>query len=405
MSGQNTSTALFVALAHSQAPSLVRGVGVEIAFSAQGAVPEWIMVVPAGKDGVIETVDGRGPYRMKDAAKLAAESMQAAPGGQFVLDETHATDLAATEGRPAPARGWFTDLQARADGIYARVDWNAAGKALMADKAYRFISPVFAHDKAGNIMRLLRASLTNTPNLVGMAALNAQETSDMDLLAQLRQALGLGDTADADAVITKIKSINAGTTAMQSISSAFGLAADATGEVVLGTAKKASEALASIAKAAGLQNASDPTAVVAAVEKLATGVPDQVKALQSELTTVTTRLNTALATSAKERAAAFVDGEIKAGRTGLRPMREHYIARHSVSAEAAAEVEKEIKAMPILQTGALLTTAPSTGTKDLASDPVALAAAATAHQRKLAEQGQTIDYATAVTFVAANGVK
>ncbi|MET4206862.1 phage protease [Bradyrhizobium sp. LA2.1] len=395
MSGKNTSTAL----------NTVRGVGVEIAFSAQGAVPEWIMIVPAGKGGVIETVDGRGPYRMQDAAHLAAESMKAAPGGQFVLDETHATDLAATEGRPAPARGWFTDLQARADGIYARVDWNAAGKALMADKAYRFISPVFAHDKAGNIMRVLRASLTNTPNLIGMAALNTQETSDMDLLAQIRQALGLGDTADETAVITTIKALNAGGTAMQSISTAFGLAKDASGETVLSTVKKAADALASVAKAAGLQNASDPAAVVSAVEKLATGVPDQVKALQSELSTVTTRLNTAIATSAKERAEVFVDGEIARGRMGVKALRDHYIARHSVSPESAAVVETEIKAFPIVQPGALLTVTPSADKKELASDPVALAAAATAHQKKLAEQGQTIDYATAVTFVAANPPK
>ncbi|MBR0962241.1 phage protease [Bradyrhizobium japonicum] len=395
MSGQNTSTAL----------NIIRGVGVEIAFNAQGAVPEWIMIVPAGKGGVIETVDGRGPYLMKDAAKLASESMKAAPGGQFVLDETHATDLAATEGRPAPARGWFTDLQARADGIYARVDWNAAGKALMADKAYRFISPVFAHDKAGNIMRLLRASLTNTPNLVGMAALNAQETSDMDLLAQLRQALGLADTVDEAAVITTIKSLNAGGTAMQSISTAFGLAKDASGEVVLSAARKAGEALASIAKAAGLQNASDPAAVVTAVEKLATGVPDQVKALQSELTTVSTRLKTVIQTSATKDATVFIDGEIGKGRMGVKGLREHYIARHSSSPEEAAVVEKEIAALPIMPLGPMLTTTPPGETKSLASDPVALAAAATAHQKKLAEQGQAIDYATAVTFVAANGVK
>lgn len=395
MSGQNASTSL----------NIVRGAGVEIAFNAQGATPEWIMVVPAGNGGVIETVDGRGPYRMQDAAQLAAESMKAAPGGQFVLDETHATDLAAPEGRPAPARGWFTDLQARPDGIYARVNWNAAGAALMAEKAYRFISPVFAHDKAGNIMRLLRASLTNTPNLIGMAALNAQETSDMDLLAQLRQALSLGDTADADAVITKIKGLCTGDTAMQSVSTALGLAKDAGGDVVLNSVKKSTEALTSIAKALALQNVSDPGAIVTAVEKLASGTPDQVKALQAELTTVTTRLNTAIATSAKERAETFVDGEIARGRMGVKALRDHYIARHSANPEAAVEVEKEIKAFPIVQPGALLTAVPSTDKKELASDPVALAAAATAHQKKLADAGQYIDYATAVIIVASGNVK
>ncbi len=384
---------------------VVRGVGAEIAFNAAGGVPEWIMVVPAGKDGLIETVDGRGPYRVSDVAQLLQRSLHAA-GGRLALDENHSTDLAAPNGGPSPARGWIIELQPRDGAIYGRVDWSASGSELMTEKAYRYISPVFTHDKAGNILALLRASLTNTPNLIGMAALNSQTENDMDLLQQLRTVLGLGDDAGADAVVAKIKGMGDGT-AMHSIALAAGLAQDASQETVLATVKalKAGAALASIAKAAGLKEDADAPAIVAAVTALAAQTPDQVKALQTELASVTTRLNTALEETRKDKATAFVDGEIDRGRVGLKPMRDHYIARHAASPQAAADVEKEVKAMPILQPGELLSTLPPAQSQNDSTNPVTLAAAATAYQKKLADQGQVIDYATAVRAVAEQGAK
>src|SRR4051812_7575764 len=139
MSGQKANTSLMTA----------RGVGAEIAFNSSGGAAEWIMLLPIGAGGVVATVDGRGPYRVADPPKLAAASLQA-HSGRIPIDENHATDLAAPQGRPAPARGWATELQARADGIYGHVEWSASGAALMSDKAYRFISPVLMHDQAGN---------------------------------------------------------------------------------------------------------------------------------------------------------------------------------------------------------------------------------------------------------------
>jgi phage I-like protein len=324
MSGQ-TQTAL----------SVVRGAGVPIALNADGSIPDWIMLLPAGNDGVIATVDGRGPYRVGDLAQLASASLDAV-GGQLLIDENHATDIAAPRGGESPARAWVAELQVRGDGLYGRAEWNAAGKALMADRAYRFISPVIAHDKAGNVKRLLRASLTNTPNLRGMAALHAE--TNMDLLAQLRKLLGLGDDADEAAVLAKIKSwTDSAKTAMQA-------------------------ALAPIAKAAGCKDDADATAIATAVTALAarpaTDQSTTITALQSELATVTTKLNELTAQTAKDKATAFVDGEIAKQRVGLKPLRDHYIARHAASAEGAAQVEKEISAMPILGPSGLPTTPP-----------------------------------------------
>ena len=69
------------------------GVGVAIAFNAEGTAPEWIMVMPLGADGVARTVDGRGPYKVADPKKLVSDTLAARD--QLLIDENHATDLAA----------------------------------------------------------------------------------------------------------------------------------------------------------------------------------------------------------------------------------------------------------------------------------------------------------------------
>jgi len=149
-------------------------------------------------------------------------------------------------------------LEARANGIFGRVEWTATGKSLLADKAYRFLSPVIRHLADGTVTGILRAALTNTPNLRGMAALH-NEGTNMDLLATLRETIGLAADANEAACIAAVAALKEKPT----------------------TAAQA--ALAPIAKA-------EATAILAAVTTLATAdaakAGDQVKALQSELATV-----------------------------------------------------------------------------------------------------------------------
>lgn len=42
-----------------------------------------------------------------------------------------------------PAQGWIIKVVARADGLWGDVEWTEAGKALLADKAFKFFSPEF----------------------------------------------------------------------------------------------------------------------------------------------------------------------------------------------------------------------------------------------------------------------
>ena len=98
------------------------------AFDAGQAAPDWVHLLPAPVGGKIGTTDSRGPYHVTDTAALIAASF--AEADRLPIDENHSTDLAAPRGEPAPARGWIVGMEARADGIWGQVEWNAAGADL-----------------------------------------------------------------------------------------------------------------------------------------------------------------------------------------------------------------------------------------------------------------------------------
>lgn len=139
-------------------------------------VPNWIQLTPGG---VFSGRDGRGPFEVKDPAAVIAASM-ADPN---IIDQCHAADLAAQMGLPAPAVGRVAEMVWRGDapnqGLWARVDWNTAGRQLLSERAYAGISPVLEHDAGGVISAVPRATLTNTPNLK-IQTLNAQEAAVAD---------------------------------------------------------------------------------------------------------------------------------------------------------------------------------------------------------------------------------
>ncbi|OCC01766.1 hypothetical protein BA190_27585 [Labrys sp. WJW] len=317
--------------------------------AGDGDVPEWIHLLPAGE---IETNDGRGPYRVPNPARLIALSMS--DDARLPVDENHSIDLAAPNGEASPARGWIVEMQPRSDGIWGKVEWNGSGKALLSDKAYRNISPVIVHDAKGNILGVLRASLVNRPNLRGLTALH-QERS-MDFLAQLRKLLGLPETADEAAVVASVTELHA--------------AKDTVSPAAL------QAALAPIAKAAGAADGADSAAIVTAIQAMGDTtnmVPKAtVTALQAELTAVSKDLKELRETGARDRATAFVDGAIKAQKVGVKPLRDHYIARHMVD---PAAVEKEIGAFPALHaSGATIVPPGDVRPGELAPDEAAVVA-------------------------------
>lgn len=278
--------------------------------------PGWVHLLPLG---TFRGGDGRGPYHVADAAALAATSMQAQ---RLVLDENHATDHSLRTGGAAPARGWIVAMEARADGVWGQVEWTRAGHEMMAERSYRGISPVFQHDKAtGRVLRVLRAALTNAPNLDALTALHTQQDDTMDLPA-LRAALGLPDTADEAAILAAAAASRTAQAAHSQqigrIATAVGAAPDAGVDAVLTALQTRTEAATDAGRMAG-----------------------ELVALQSQITTMQLE-------AARERAIVVLDRAAVDGKPIPATLREHYIARHT---REPAIVEQEIAGMPSLHTG------------------------------------------------------
>jgi phage I-like protein len=274
-------------------------------------VPEWVQLLPA-VNGTISTHDGRGPYRVEDAAAIIAASFRdPRDAGGLIIDENHAQDLAAPKGGPSPARGRITEMQVRNSGIWGKVTWSDTGRALLADRAYRGISPVILHHpETHEIVAVLRASLVNYPNLSGMTALNAEGAPPM--MGKIAKALGLAEDATEDAIIAKI-------TGMM-------------GEKKPDAAMQAMQAaMASIGTTLGVDGAK-PDAVKAAVEAL--------QASKIETATLTATVAALQAEQKRTKAEAWM-AALLAQRVGIpTDKREALIALHMSDAVQADVVAK-----------------------------------------------------------------
>lgn len=177
-----------------------------------------IQLLPAGR---FKAVDGR-PGNMAACSEwlLDAQGAQAliaaasARNNPSVIDYEHQTLLKEQNGQPAPAAGWFKQLEWREGvGLFATdVEWTPAAAQAIKDGEYRFISPVMHfHPQTGRVTSLLMAALTNYAGIDGMqqASLAALSHAANDffndehneephmnaLLAALLAALGLDDKA------------------------------------------------------------------------------------------------------------------------------------------------------------------------------------------------------------------
>ncbi len=292
------------------------------------AAPEWLHLLPAAE---FTGADGRGPYAKPDMAALIAQFDK--DGRRLPVDENHSIDLAGKQGHPSPARGWIVELQAREDGLWGRVEWTGEGEKIVAGKEYGFLSPVFLHGqtKPYKVAKMLRVALTNDPNLSQLTSLHSKE--DDTMLEELRKALGLPETADEAAVLAAVKAAHAARTANAAL-------------------------MARVAEAAGVAADTAPDALVTAVQskgKSATtdaenvGLKDQLIALQSQVSQLTTQLTSVSTHNAQEKAEAVIAAAIEGGKI-VPALKDHMIARHIKN---PAEVEAEIKLMPSINSGGL----------------------------------------------------
>ena len=81
------------------------------------------------------------------------------------------------------AYGWIMELEVREDGLYGRPKWSKAGRELIADGHYKFLSPYWSAERAGDhqgrtVFRptnLISVGLTNEPNLPVLPLANAAD--------------------------------------------------------------------------------------------------------------------------------------------------------------------------------------------------------------------------------------
>jgi phage I-like protein len=178
--------------------------------------PEWIELLPAG---VFYGRDGRGPFRLDDPAAVIASTTAMQMNAGIPIDYDHATDFGAPEGRPAPAAGWIREFEVRIGAVWGRVEWTARAASSIVAREYRYVSPVFQFDpKDGSVTRLLRAGLTNNPNLhltaIAASQLAAADNHEKDEamefpIQELRELLNLESDATAAEVVAKVREMRA----------------------------------------------------------------------------------------------------------------------------------------------------------------------------------------------------
>lgn len=111
---------------------------------------------------------GHPRYGKFNITQQTFESFQAnfqeVSGGEVAIDVDHAPE----RGGPTEAYGWIRSLRQQGEELLADVEWTWRGAMLVADKAYRYISPTWSmtftsDDGTKRGPTLLGAALTNRP--------------------------------------------------------------------------------------------------------------------------------------------------------------------------------------------------------------------------------------------------
>ena len=169
-------------------------------------VPEVIRVLPKGH---VSSTKGNFEVDDRDIAGIIRQFK--ARRLDLVIDYEHQT-LSDVQ---APAAGWIKDLYPGEDALMARVEWTKKGREYIANKEYRYLSPVVLVKKADQHAAVFHsAALTNTPAITGMFAIinsdalsiEEEEEPRMELSA-LIELLGLEEGTAEEDVLKRIKEL------------------------------------------------------------------------------------------------------------------------------------------------------------------------------------------------------
>lgn len=222
----------------------------------------WHQIASAGEhahppSGLTQVIDA--PALESMVAHFRREAQQPQFPGVLVDFDHFSEDTS----KPSEAAGWITDLEARANGLWARIRWSDSGETAVTGGRYRLVSPVWLAAEVEHIdgcrirpLRLHRAALTNSPNIKGMIPLSNRVEREGNLH---KGATPCGLLADAvgrnENTLPEHTSNNTTKGNMKEISHALGLAPDATMETMLAAVETLRQrALAAEAEATPLKN-------------------------------------------------------------------------------------------------------------------------------------------------------
>lgn len=181
----------------------------QICLSETGEPPDWVQLVPAGKN--IKARDGRkfSNAKPEDVVKAFEGSSLDLP-----IDFNHSSE--SRDERPAPAAGWIVELEIREGEIWGRVEWTRLGIEALRNKEYKYISPAFYQSKTGLVLELVSAGLTNRPalDLPSLASADNQNNGGSDRpmeqnmdLSKLLALLGLSADAKMEDILLAVATL------------------------------------------------------------------------------------------------------------------------------------------------------------------------------------------------------
>lgn len=371
-----------------------------VELTAASIEQKWVQLIPVG---TFSGRDGRGPWVAEANTLQCIIDLTRAYHGKIepVVDYDHQSIFGAQPGvgGKAPAAGWVKDMEVRADGIWGRVEWTENAATAIKAKEYRYLSPVFFHEPdTGRVLAIRMAGLTNTPNLdlVPVAAnsltLNNPTGDSMD---KILAALGLAKGVNEDGVVAAINALQTSSTAL---AKAAGLTETAKPAEVLTAVNSMVADRSKLAEAAGLRADAKSADVLSAVQAACSTtdptkfVPiGQVKQLQEDFNALQSRITTGEAETAVNQ--AVKDGKVA-------PALKTWAL--DLAKTDPAKFQAYCSGAPVLTAPQLLDPQAKTEGVDL-TNPVELAAQASAYQKKQADAGLTVDYATAVMAVSKSG--
>lgn len=227
-------------------------------LSRDGDVSAEVQLIPYGH---FSGRDGRR-FSMLDADRVIDNTTRrfhpntAANTLDLVVDYEHQTFLSGKNGQPAPAGGWIKRLINKGEeGLWGVIEWTAKAREQIKNREYRYLSPVFTHDKEGNVLALKCAGLTNYPNLELKAFnklednnFNNQTEDKVDLLQKLCQLLEIPENSSQEAIFAEVEKLKAGKTgagdtSLNKIAEALGVSAADTESIVTAINKAKTETI------------------------------------------------------------------------------------------------------------------------------------------------------------------